>query len=107
VLKSAFETWREDPITRRFSQEDYHYLLRKLPEERVRTHLQSDDEFVIQVLEYLKSQGAKIEADPALAAGLMKALFYVSLHGEEIGKDIYPKTIDTLIELVSGHVIKE
>jgi AcrR family transcriptional regulator len=106
VLRSAFSAWRNNPITRRFSQEDYQHLLRKLSPERVKNHLRGDDEFVLEMVEYLKGQGVKIEASSEVVSGLMKALFFVSFHAEEIGPAVYPQTMDLLIDLVGDHLIE-
>jgi AcrR family transcriptional regulator len=106
VLKAAFAVWKTNPLMQHFSQEDYQYLLRKLPAERVEKHLQADDEFVVGMVEYLKEQGVQINEDPQVIAGLMQALFYVSMHEKEIGSEMYPRTMNVLVELVADHLIK-
>jgi AcrR family transcriptional regulator len=107
VLQRSFATWRSAPLLQRFSQEDYQVLLRKLPEERVRAHFQSDDVYVAQMVDLLKARGARIEAGPELVAGLMKALFYADLHAGEIGPQVHPQVIGLLIELVANYLVKE
>lgn len=105
LLNIGFSSWRSNPVMARFSQDDYAYLLRKLPEEKVKAHLNSDDDFVYRLIELLNAKGIKMRGDPSIISGLMKALFYVSLHEEEIGKDVFPQTMDLLLDLVSDHLV--
>ena len=47
-----------------------------------------------------------MRGDPQTVSGLMKALFFVSLHKDDFGKDAYPATMDLLIDLVSDYLIE-
>ena len=105
IMQKAFAAWRNNPLLKNFGPEEYQILQRKLPEDLVREHLNSDNDFIVQILDCLKAQSLGITVDPKLAAGLMKALFYVSLHEDEIGNDVYPKTLDVLIDLVADYLI--
>jgi AcrR family transcriptional regulator len=105
VLKMAFLTWRSYPILSKLGQEEYLYLVRKLPEEKVQAHFQSDNQFIVQFLENLAESGVRIEKDPDFVSGLMKALFFASLHEKEIGQDVFPEVLDVLVDLVSGYLV--
>jgi AcrR family transcriptional regulator len=107
ALKKAFSLWKSNPILKNFSQAEYEYLLRKLPQERVRAHLASDDIFIAELMEIWKSQGIEMNIEPDMVSGLIKALFYVSLHEAEFKKHIYTETLDLLIELVASHLFPE
>jgi AcrR family transcriptional regulator len=105
VLKMAFLTWRSYPILCKLGQEEYLYLVRKLPEEKVQAHFQSDNQFIAQLLENLAENGIRIDKDPDFVSGFMKALFFASLHEQEIGQDVYPAVLDVLVDLVSGYLV--
>jgi AcrR family transcriptional regulator len=104
ILKKAFSLWKSHPLLIDFSQEEYEYLLRKLPKEKVLNHLQSDDIFIAELMENWKVQGIEVRVEPQVFSGLMKALFYVSLHENDFDEDIYTETIELLIELVANHL---
>jgi AcrR family transcriptional regulator len=105
VLKKAFLAWRSYPILSRMGQEEYLYLVRKLPEEKVQAHFQSDNQFIAQLLENLAESGIRIDKDPDFVSGLMKALFFASLHEQEIGQDVFPEVLDVLVDLAAGYLV--
>jgi AcrR family transcriptional regulator len=107
LLMNAFSVWKENPLLKNFRVEDYEHLMRKLPPQTMEAHFQNDEIFIGELIENLQAQGMTIQAKPDEISGLMKALFYVSLHEDEIGKDEYPRTIETLIHLVSDYLIDE
>ncbi len=106
LLKEAFRTWRENPLLSRFNQEEFDYLVRRFPPEEVQEHFQNDERFISMLLAGWQEQGIKITMDASLVAGLMKALFFVSLHEEQFGVE-YQQTLETLINLVADAIIQE
>lgn len=107
LMRAAFSAWKTNPILASVSQEEYAAMLRRLPEERMRAHLQSDDVFIAELIDRWRAAGVRIEADLKTVSGLMNALFFVCLHENDFGEGAYPGTIDLLIDLVSGYLIKE
>jgi AcrR family transcriptional regulator len=99
----AFALWRSSPLFRHFGEDEYGYLLRKLPPERVAAALHTDERFVAALLARWHAQGIAITLSPAEFTGLLRALFFVSFHAEDIGP-AYPATITLLIELLVGHL---
>jgi hypothetical protein len=47
-----------------------------------------------------------IDCDPKIAAGLMRALFFVSLHQADFNQDVYPQMFDLLLDLVASHLVQ-
>jgi AcrR family transcriptional regulator len=107
MLKEAFEWWENNAFLKSFKKEDYEMLLRRLPPAKVAKHLQSDEGFVETILQKWKSEGIHFGRDVKTIAGLMKALFFVSLHKDDLGQEAYPQTMDVLIDLVTSYIIKE
>ena len=105
LLKEAFSIWRTDPILANFSNEEYEHLLRKLPEDRVLEHTRGGDAFIEQLIATCRSQGIPIERDPKTVAGLLRALFFVSLHEEDVGIGVYKEVMEVLEDLVSGYLV--
>jgi hypothetical protein len=107
MLKEALSAWKTNALFTQFSKEEYAQLLRKLPAERVQAHTLNDEASAAELIDQCSSQGIAISDDPKLVANLMKALFFLSLHEDEFGKDIYPRVIDVLIDLITGYLIQE
>ena len=104
VLTQAFTIWRTHPLFTHFNQEEYEYLARKLPEQLLQTNIDNDARFVDQLLGQWRSQGVVIDCDPALFLGLMRALFYISLHERDVGSGIYPDVIGFFIDAIAQQI---
>lgn len=106
-LKKALSTVNDYPFFKNFSGSDYHYLVRKLPEERIQAHVINDGAAVLQ---FMQSSGLvdviKVK-DPDLVANVFRALFFVTFHKAELGEDSYEQTMDLLIEMVTDYLIEE
>ncbi len=85
VCCPGLHRYRSSPLFKNFGPQDYDLLIRKLPAERVKYHLQDDDKFIVQIIAAWQAAGVQVKTDPNLVAGVTKALFYVSLHADEIG----------------------
>ena len=107
LLRTALVSWDRYPLLKGFDQEEFEYLVRKIPPERVQAHVHQDDAFVGEFMEKWKQEGRTMRGDPQTVSGLMKALFFVSLHKDDLGKDAYPETMELLIELVSDYLIED
>lgn len=107
VLKGFLLTWDDYPLLKNLGKADFDYLVRKLPAERVMQHANSDEEFTNQFIKKIKREGIKVKAPPRVIGNLMKSLFFLSLHREDMGDDAYAETMNILIDLVSGHIVGE
>lgn len=107
MLRAAFATWESSAFLRNFDQEDFQYLLRKIPEERVMAHLKRDDAFVTQVLDTWQREGVRFTHDPKTVSGLMKALFFVGLHKDDFGPDAYPATMELLFDMIAERLVED
>jgi hypothetical protein len=85
---------------------DYDYLARKLPPERIQAHASRDDEFVDDFIKKINRDGVSVKASPRVVSNLMKSLFFVSLHRDELGKEAYVETMKVLADLVARYIIE-
>jgi AcrR family transcriptional regulator len=106
LLNSALVTWDRYPLLKNFSRADYEYLTRKLPPERIRAHVDRDNEFVTDFIKRIKREGIPVKASPRLISNLMKSLFFMSLHRDELGEHDYLETMTVLTDLVAGYLLK-
>jgi AcrR family transcriptional regulator len=106
LLKSALLTWDRYPLLKTFGMAEYEYLARKLPPERIQTHANQDNDFVSEFIKRIKREGVAVRASPRVVSNLMKSLFFVSLHRDELGENDYVETMEVLTELVAGYIVE-
>jgi hypothetical protein len=106
LLMHALTAWKTHPLLRSFGREDYAHLLRKLPEERMQAEALDDDRFTAELIVQWERAGIVIAGDPKLVAGLLRALFFVSLHQPEFSQDVYPQMFDLLVDLVVNQLVQ-
>ncbi len=106
TLKQAFAFWEGSAFLKSFDQEDMELLIRKLPAEKVQAHLQHDDSFVEQMMERWTADGMQFRRSPKEVSGMMKALFFVSLHRDDFGADSYPETMDLLMDMMARYLVE-
>ena len=107
LLREALSVWKRNALFVHFSREEYEYLFRKLPPETIQAHLGKDDAFAVEFAAAWRRAGVAIDCEPILVSGLIRALFFISLHEEEFGDGIYPNVIDVYIDLLSRYLVPE
>lgn len=109
LLLQTFSMIEENALFSQLLFENNHdTLLRKLPKEKLEAHFNKDSDTVALVTSKWKQAGILREIDDAVMAGLLRALFTMSLHKQEIGESVYPQTFELLVGfIVDGLIIKE
>jgi AcrR family transcriptional regulator len=106
LFRDALLTWDEYPLLKNFNMTDLEYLARKLPPERIRAHAQRDNEFIEEFVKRIKREGIAIKAPPRVISSLMKSLFFVSLHRDDLGTQAYFESMEILADLVARYMIE-
>jgi AcrR family transcriptional regulator len=106
LLLEGFQMWRTHPLLHRFNQEDFQYLVRKLPEGTLQQHFQDDEVAIAGLVDQWREMGVNVGVETHILANLMKALFFVSLHEDDFVSGYQP-TLEILIELVTEKVFTE
>ena len=106
LFKNVLLTWEEYPLLKNFSRAEYEYLARKLPPQRIQVHANRDNEFVDEFLKKIKRQGVAVKASPRVVSNLMKSLFFVGLHREDLGTDAYVESMEILSDLVARYIVE-
>lgn len=107
MLKSFLLTWDAYPLLRNFGKSDFEYLARKIPQQRIQQHIQHDNDFTSDLLEKIKAEGIAVKVSPSMVSNLIKSLFFISLHREDLGNAAYEEAISVLAELVAGYIVGE
>jgi AcrR family transcriptional regulator len=104
LFKDFLLTWDEYPLLKNFGLADYEYLTRKISPQRVRGHVQRDDEFVDEFIRRIRRQGIRVKASPPVVSNLMKSLFFVSLHRDDLRSEAYVESMEILANLIAGFI---
>lgn len=107
MLKGFLSTWDDYPLLKDFSKSDFDYLARKVPVKRIQQHVQSDTEFTDNFIKKIKREGIIVKVSPHIVSNLIKSLFFIGLHRQDLGEDAYEETINVMIDLVAGYVVGE
>ena len=70
-------------------------LVRKLPREVVEAHLQDDTDSIQKLFSFLP---VKKEVDIKVVSAAFHAIYYATLHKDEIGEDGYDEALRMLIQ---------
>ena len=107
MLKGLLLTWDAYPLLKNFSKTDFDYLVRKIPSERVLQHASNDEAFTTEFIKKIKREGINVKAPPRVVSNLIKSLFFMGLHRDDMGETAYQETIGVLIDLVAGYIAGE
>lgn len=105
LLQRSLAVMGAEPLFSRLGRAEYDQLLRRLPPERVAAHLERDDTFAAIFAAAWAEQGVALALPPPIVSGLIRALFFVSIHKDEFTAGSYPAVIDELTALVAARLI--
>jgi len=80
---------------------DMEQLMRKIPQERLLEHMESDKEYIVKLIELWKSKGIEINISADVISGFIRSLFMISFFKDQIGHDVYDDVVQLLAETVS------
>jgi len=104
ILKSFLLTWDAYPLLRKLDKSDFDYLARKLPAERVQSHIDRDEQFIDNFTYKFGRDGITLRVPPRVVANLIKGLFFIGIRRYDLGEDAYVECMEILIELVAGYI---
>lgn len=106
-LQKAIHTIETNPLIRQlYFENNLNVIMSKLPPERLEKHIQQDAESLLPVIEQWQKAGMIVNEDAEKLAGVLRALFVLTLHEKEIGEDVYKATIAWYIERIVEGMIK-
>lgn len=107
MLRGFLLTWDAYPLLKNFSKTDFDYLVRKIPAERAMQHANNDDDFINEFIKKMRREGIAVKSQPRIVSSLIKSLFFMGLHRDDLGADTYVETMNVMIDLVSGFIVGE
>ena len=107
-LKESFDAVDKNPIFKwLYFDNEYELLIRKLPKEKVETHIKRDSENLLPLIQYWQEQGVMVKEKPEIIAAVIRSIFIFTLHKKEIGEEIFSDTISCMMDLISKGLIRE
>jgi len=106
-LRQMIELLTTMPIYRQLNSSDYEYLLRKLPEVKLKKHMKSDQEKASQYFGYWMEQGWMKKVDLEALNGLLLSLFYFVMHRDDFEGTNFDAAKELWIDALSCYLILE
>ena len=95
VIFEFYKMTEEMPMFKLLDSNEIDLLVRKLPREVVEAHLQDDTDSIQKLFSFLP---VKKEVDIKVVSAAFHAIYYVTLHKDEIGEDGYDEALRMLIQ---------
>ena len=94
VIFEFYKMTEEMPMFQLMDSQEIELLVRKLPREVVEAHLQDDTDSIQKLFSFLP---VKKEVDIKVVSAAFHAIYYATLHKNEIGEDGYDEALRMLI----------
>lgn len=108
LLQYQFRVIEEKPLLKLLLDEgQIETIMRRLPEEKRKKLIKSDDDFISSVVGRWQQEGVFRNESPEVLSGFFRALFFLNLHKEGIGEEVYPEVIELFIDMVCESMIQE
>ncbi|MBI9105347.1 MAG: TetR/AcrR family transcriptional regulator [Spirochaetales bacterium] len=108
VLLEILDQVDNDPFLRRLlAKEEFEYLWQKFTPQQLEEAMTADIDFSSQLVQTWKKKGKLKIDDPRLIAGVFRAIFFLFLHKEDIGRESFSAVVDLLLDSSIDRLIKE
>lgn len=97
IIKQMLKEVQKTPWILNMHNGDLALLLRKLPPERVEKHLDNDDGAAVELFKLL---GMDTAVNPKLISGVLRSVFLLLLHKQEIGDEIFDDVVAYLVDAI-------
>ena len=104
LIYELYQSVRQSFIMNIIQNEEFEYLMRKLPMELIINHHSLDDIFTNQIFSYIQ---VKDSVDVDVVSASLRAIFMSMIHIEEIGKKNFDDALKLLIRGLAQQIIKE
>jgi AcrR family transcriptional regulator len=108
ALLNIIELCNDDPLLKlAANKEEFESLSRKIPADKFRQHQESTVTFLTSLIERWQQEGLIRDYNPRVIAGAVKSLYYIVLHREFIGEDIFRDVTDLLIDSLVANLVAD
>ncbi|MGB3682059.1 MAG: TetR/AcrR family transcriptional regulator [Rubrobacteraceae bacterium] len=95
-----FET---NPLTRRLAThpEEWQAVKRRVPPEAMQANVEDSTDAVSYFIREGQEAGVVSDGDPEVFAGVIRSVVVLTIHKDDIGREIYPAVLEKMIRLVA------
>ena len=105
-LLNILDLLHNDPMLKLAAdKEEFERLSRKIPADEFSRRQEKPISLLAQLIEQWQQKGIVRDYDPMVIAGAVKSLYYVALHRQFIGEDIFPQVADLLIDSIVNNLV--
>jgi len=106
-LRMAYQLADENPLLQQLFQEgEAERIIRRVPEHLRKDFAQDNEKKGIDFVQALIHQGVLKDQSPEVINGVLHAIMRLRLHQEEIGKELFPKVMDVIIDYIAEGLTK-
>ncbi|HLR09720.1 MAG TPA: TetR/AcrR family transcriptional regulator [Bacillota bacterium] len=107
ILKSMLDTVETNPLLRDlYLGKHLPHMVHQLPPKRLKRHFSHDSTSLQSLIGKWKQAGIILDDKPEIIAGILRSLFLVTLHKQEVGEAVYKETMERLIDLIVDGLVK-
>jgi len=107
VLGYSLRFVRSDSLLSQLRESgEYALLSRGAGRARFAKHQARDVDFAGKVLEALRQKGAVCPVEPAVAAGILRAIVLLAFHEEEIGARLYAPAMERIVSWIAEGITR-
>lgn len=102
-LRAVVREFETNPLTRRLvtHPEEWQAVTRRVSPEIMKANVEDSTDAVSSFVRQGQEEGLISDGDPEVLAGVIRSVVVLSIHKEDIGREIYPEVLETMIGLVA------
>lgn len=108
-LRAVVREFETNPLTRRLAThpEEWQAVTRRVSPEVMKANVEDSTDAVGYFIREGQEAGVVSDGDPEILAGVIRSVVALSLHRDDIGREIYPEVMEKMIGLVSDGLTRK
>jgi len=108
VITNIMEQIDSDPFMMRLlGKDEFEYLWNKFTPEQLEEAMNADEDFAAKLIEIWRKQGKLKKDDPKIISGVFRGIFFLFLHKQDIGEEIFPSVVELLLDSAIEKLIEK
>lgn len=105
-LSKALAILEAHPFFANTEDDDYQYLLRTMPPERLQEGIEKDEAFAAGLLSAWAEKGVHIVYEPKIVSAVLRSLVFISAHRSEFEPDVYSRTMELMTHGLAEQMVQ-
>ncbi len=108
-LRAVVREFEANPLTRRLAThpEEWRAVTWRVPPEAMKANVEDSTDAVSHFIRQGQKAGVISDGDPAVMAGVIRSVVVLTIHKDDIGREIYPAVLEEMIRLVAAGLSRE